>query len=170
MQSTPYLPVQNSPVLKKACGPQEGHCEQNVESKVAAKKWQVNSKNFDNDNSGEFGGKTWRRQHKFTRIFIIKIISLPSQPFLGRHLVFHIFFHNGLLGGYTLISAWLFLDQIITIWTLPFVKLFTKQSTFPYKWSLTIRQAAKEHQLVCSKRMAKLQEVAPNWVHMHIHH
>jgi len=37
---------------------------------------------------------------KFTWIVVIKhfTISLPSQPFLGRHLGFHIFFHNGLLG------------------------------------------------------------------------
>jgi len=36
------------------CGPQEGHCEKDVKSKVAAKKW-ANGKNFNNDNSGEFG-------------------------------------------------------------------------------------------------------------------
>jgi len=37
--------------------------------------------------------ETWRRQHKFAWI-VIKIfaINLPSQPFLGRHLGFHIFF------------------------------------------------------------------------------
>jgi len=29
-------------------------------------------------------------------------INLPSQPFLGHHLGFHIFFHNGLLEGCTL--------------------------------------------------------------------
>jgi len=48
--------------------------------------------------------ETWRRQHKFTWIVVIKIfaINLPSQPFLGCHLAFHIFFHNGLLGGCTL--------------------------------------------------------------------
>ena len=45
-----------------------------------------------------------RIQHKNTWIFVIKIfaINLPLQPFLGRHLGFHIFFHNGLLGGCTL--------------------------------------------------------------------
>jgi len=39
----------------------------------------------------------WRRQHKFTYIVVIKnfAISLPPQPFLGCHLGFHIFFHNG---------------------------------------------------------------------------
>jgi len=42
--------------------------------------------------------EAWRRQHW---IVIIKnfAISLPSQPFLGRHLGFHIFFHNGLFGA-----------------------------------------------------------------------
>ena len=41
---------------------------------------------------------------KFTWIVIIKIftINLLSQPFLGRHLWFHIFFHHSLFGGYSL--------------------------------------------------------------------
>jgi len=34
--------------------------------------------------------ETWRRQHKLS---LLKI--LPSQPFLGRHLGFHILLHNG---------------------------------------------------------------------------
>ena len=40
---------------------------------------------------------------KFTLIVVIKIftINLPSQPFLGRHLGFHIFFHHGLFRGHT---------------------------------------------------------------------
>ena len=29
-------------------------------------------------------------------------INLPSQPFLGRHFGFHIFFHPGIFGGHTL--------------------------------------------------------------------
>ena len=35
---------------------------------------------------------------KFTRVVVVKIftINLPSQPFLGHHLGFHIFFHPGL--------------------------------------------------------------------------
>ena len=39
-------------------------------------------------------------------IFIIKIfvISLQSQPFLGHHLGFHIFFHNSFLGGCTFVQ------------------------------------------------------------------
>jgi len=50
----------------------------------------------------------WRRQHRFTCIVIIEsfAISLPSQPFLGCHLGFHIFFHNDLLGGHTLFYSW----------------------------------------------------------------
>ena len=40
---------------------------------------------------------------KFTWIVVIKIftINLPSQPFLGRHLGFHIFFHHSLSEGRT---------------------------------------------------------------------
>ena len=47
---------------------------------------------------------------KFTCIVILKnfVINLPSQPFLGRHLGCHIFFHPGLFGGRTLFTAWLF--------------------------------------------------------------
>ena len=38
---------------------------------------------------------------KFTLIVVIKIftINLPSQPFLGHHLGFHIFFHHSLSQG-----------------------------------------------------------------------
>ena len=41
---------------------------------------------------------------KFTWIVVIKIftINLPSQPFLGRHLGFHIFFHHSLSQGRSL--------------------------------------------------------------------
>ena len=50
----------------------------------------------------------WRRLHKFSRIVVIRIfiINFPSQPFLGCHLRFHIFFHKGLLGGHTLFYSW----------------------------------------------------------------
>jgi len=52
--------------------------------------------------------ETWKRQHKFTWIIVIKIFtfSLPSQPFLGLHFGFHIFFHNSSLGGHTLFYNW----------------------------------------------------------------
>ena len=48
---------------------------------------------------------------KFTLIVVIKIltINLPSQPFLGSHLGFHIFLHHGLFRGRTFFIAWLFL-------------------------------------------------------------
>ena len=41
---------------------------------------------------------------KFTLIVVIKIftINLPSQPFLGRNLGFHIFIHSHLFEGRTL--------------------------------------------------------------------
>ena len=53
---------------------------------------------------------------KFTWIVVIKIftINLPSQPFLGRHLGFHIFFHHSLFKGRTpFFTAWLFLIRYI---------------------------------------------------------
>jgi len=52
--------VKSNPAVKKVCSPEDGHCE-NVKSKVAAKKqlwWWGNGKNFNNDNSGEFGAKS----------------------------------------------------------------------------------------------------------------
>ena len=57
----------------------------------------------------------WRRQHKFTWIFVFKIfaISLLSQPFLGCHLGFHIFFHTGLLVGCTLLFTAAVLHMLI---------------------------------------------------------
>jgi len=56
--------------------------------------------------------ETWRRQHKFAWIVVIKIFafSLQSQPFLGRHFGFHISFHNSILGGRTLFYSWAVLD------------------------------------------------------------
>jgi len=36
--------IQNSPSVKKVCSPQEGHCEKDVKSKVADKKWLCHGK------------------------------------------------------------------------------------------------------------------------------
>ena len=49
-------------------------------------------------------GAAWSIGTKFTWIVVIKFftINLPSQPFLGRHLGFHIFFHHSLFEGHTL--------------------------------------------------------------------
>jgi len=44
---------------------------------------------------------TWRGQYKFAWIVVIKTFAI-NLPFLSCHLVFHIFFHNGLLGSCTL--------------------------------------------------------------------
>jgi len=40
------------------CGPQEGHCEKRCEIQGGGQEWQANSKNFNNDNSGEFGAES----------------------------------------------------------------------------------------------------------------
>ena len=56
-------------------------------------------------NSGEFVLPfpwIWRQIH-LNVVIKIFAISLSSQPFLGCHLRLHIFFHNSLLGGYTLL-------------------------------------------------------------------
>jgi len=59
----------------------------------------------------------WRRQPTFTWIVVIKkfAISLPSRPFLGHHLGFHIFFHNGLFGAAHFFYSWAVLDWIILL-------------------------------------------------------
>jgi len=51
---------------------------------------------------------------KFTWIVVIKIfaIELLSQPFLGRHLWFHIFFHPGILGPHPFFTACCFCIDI----------------------------------------------------------
>ena len=58
-----------------------------VKSKVAAKKWLCNGKNFNNNNLGEFCAQIYKngRYQNFA-------IKLPSQPFLGHHFGSHNFF------------------------------------------------------------------------------
>ena len=57
--------------------------------------------------------ETCKRWHKLTWIFMIKIftISLPLLPFLGCHLVFHIFFSTVFL-RVTLFYSWAVFDQM----------------------------------------------------------
>ena len=90
-----------------------------------------NGKNFNNNNSGEFGA-AWSIGTKFTRIVVIKIftINLPSQPFLGCHLGFHIFFHHSLFKGRTpFFTAWLFLIRFHF-----FLYLYTPKPAYGQLW------------------------------------
>jgi len=75
------------PSCKERVRPLQGHNEKRCEIQGRGQEMELMSTN---DNSGEFGTKSWRKQHKFTLIVVIKIfaISLPPQPFLGRHLGF----------------------------------------------------------------------------------
>jgi len=117
------------PNCNKGCSLQESHCEKDVKSKVVAKKWLVSRLMAKiliraiQVNLVPNTSETWRRQHKFTWIVVIKVfaISLPSQPFLGRHLGFHIFIHNDLLGSHTLFSqlSCFGLDEIYTLVVVP---------------------------------------------------
>jgi len=61
-------------------------------------------------NLASIPSETWRKQYHITWIVVIKnfAISLPSQPFLGRHLGFYIFFHNGLFEAAHFFTAGLF--------------------------------------------------------------
>ena len=54
-------------------------------------------------------------------------INLPSQPFLGRHLGFHIFFHHSLSEGRTLFDSLTVLDYISFL----FVFVYPKASLWP---------------------------------------
>ena len=69
---------------------------------------------------------------KFTWIVVIKIftINLPSQPFFGRHLGFHIFFHHSLFKGRTpFFTAWLFLIRFHF-----FLYLYTPKPAYGQLW------------------------------------
>jgi len=51
--------IQNSPTAKKVCSPQEGHCEKRCEIQGGGQEMAANGKNFNTDNSGEFGAKSY---------------------------------------------------------------------------------------------------------------
>ena len=46
--------------------------------------------------------RLWQKKCEIIVVIKIITISLPSQPFLGCHLGFHIFFHHSLFKGRTL--------------------------------------------------------------------
>jgi len=52
--------------------------------------------------------ETWRKQHKFTWIVVIKFFAFSplSQPFLGCHFGFHIFFQTAFLGAAHFFYSW----------------------------------------------------------------
>jgi len=51
-------------------------------------------------------------------------ISLSSQPFLGRHFLFHIFFHNDLLGDHIFLQMGYFELDMLYIQKVLSSKLF----------------------------------------------
>ena len=78
--------------MKKGCGPQKGYGE---------KRWQPR-----NGCDGRLMAKILIMTiqvnvYKYARIVVVKFfaINLPSQPFLGRHLGFHILFQSSFLGA-----------------------------------------------------------------------
>ena len=83
-----YL-IQRQPSCKKK---RKVIVKKDVKSKVVVKKWLIVIKDF--------------------------AIPLPSQPFFGHHFGFHIFFHNCLLGGYTLFYSWAVLGLDFTFFCL----------------------------------------------------
>jgi len=52
-----YL-IQNSPAVKKACGPQECCCKKRCEIQSGGQEMAAKGKNFNYDNSGEFGAES----------------------------------------------------------------------------------------------------------------
>jgi len=57
------------PSCKKRCAaPKKAIVKKDVKSKVAAKKWLCNGKNLNNNNSGEFGAKSYWNMEKATQI------------------------------------------------------------------------------------------------------
>jgi len=97
--------------------PQKGHSEKRCEIQGGGQEMAVivgyNGKIFNNNNSGEIVlpsplfTRIWHQIHLNCR-YKNFAISLPSQPFLGRHLGFHIFFHYGLFGPHSFFIAGLF--------------------------------------------------------------
>ena len=90
-----------------------------------------------------------------SRIVVIKLfaINLPSQPFLGRHLGFYIFFHPGLFGGHTL-----FLQ--LGCFGLDYFFLLTKldRAHFTYDWCfcynpMTVSAISFKPQKVCTTKV-----------------
>jgi len=79
----------------------------------------TNETKIDNNNSSEFGAnpsETWRRQHKFIWIVVIKIfvINLTSQPFLATTLDFT---DDIILSGQLFTPLWK--ECVLLPWPLP---------------------------------------------------
>ena len=70
---------------------------------------------------------------KFTWIVVIKIfaIELLSQPFLGRHLWFHVFFHPGILGPHPFFTACCFCIDITSFCNCIFISFGAFYLSFP---------------------------------------
>jgi len=89
--------------------PQERHWENRCEIQGDSQEMTDYGKIFNDSNSG---AKSWNME-KATQIHLNVVIktfaiSLPSQPFLGCHLGFHILFHNNGLGDTHFLTAGLF--------------------------------------------------------------
>ena len=80
--------------------------------------------------------ETWRGNTNSAELSLLKFLLLAYHhhwAILGRHLGFHIFFHNGLLGGRTtFFTAGLFLDQILNVIS------FQKSISLPWHNSILI--------------------------------
>ena len=81
-------------------------------------------------------------EYKFIWIVVIKIFAfiLPSQPFLGRHFGFHIFFHNRGRTLFWAVFGWLCYCVInaSTIGTRPWMLYTCKQQNCCEQWRLIV--------------------------------
>jgi len=119
------ISIQKQQAVKKRCGPKMPEwkkmwnqrwrprygCDNSSMAKILITTIQMNLVSSPSE--------TWRRTHKFTWIVVIKIFSIEllSQPFLGCHLWFYIFFHPGILGPHLFFTACCFcIDLVLRLW------------------------------------------------------
>ena len=100
MKSTP-----KQPSCKKEYDPQNGYGEKRCEIQVGSQETAVmdqGSKNFDNDNSGEFCAKT-KRYENSPELLLLKFLPLTyhHSHFLATTLD-HTFFHHSIFEDHTL--------------------------------------------------------------------
>jgi len=105
--------IQKQPSCNKVCGPQESHCEKRCKIQSGSQEMAVNSKNFNNNNSGKFvlpSPRFTRIRHKIqlTCCYYNFAIKLPSQPFLDHHL--DLFSQWPSWRPHTFFTTWLFFD------------------------------------------------------------
>jgi len=94
--------------VKKVCGPQEGHSEKRCDIQGGGQEMAVmvsNSKNFNNDNSGEFGAKSYTNLLELLLLNFL-LSTYHHSHFLTATLDFTSFFTMAFLGATHFFYSW----------------------------------------------------------------